>query len=133
MNELTTVLKILAKRDARIALVGASRAPHKYGNIILKDLRARGYTILPVNDREKEIEGLEVFPSLDQVPGPIDIINVVVPPDRALDVVEGADPSQCEVLWFQPGAYDRSVVAAARARFPVVLAGDCIMVVARQV
>jgi predicted CoA-binding protein len=133
VDELDTVKGILARRDARIALVGASNAPQKYGNIILRDLRGLGYTVLPVNRREQYIEGETAYASLAELPPPVDIINVVVPPEQALAVVEGAQPSQCPVVWFQPGAFDQRVVEAARLRFPTVLAGDCIMVVARQV
>lgn len=131
MDDIKHVREILANRESRIALVGASAAPHKYGNIILKDLSARGYTMLPVNPRGGTLEGLPVARSLDELEAPISIINVVTHPEDSLAVVHGADPSLCDVIWFQPGAFDDEVVAAAHAKFPTVLAGDCIMVLAR--
>jgi hypothetical protein len=133
MTTLDTAREILRDRSSRIALVGASNAPHKYGNIILRDLRARGYTVVPVNRHEREIEGIAALRSVSELEAPVGIINVVVHPRDALDVVHAADPAVCDVMWFQPGAFDRRVVDAARARFSTVLAGDCIMVVARQV
>lgn len=121
----------LLKGKARIALVGASSAPEKYGNIIYRDLTGRGHTVLPVNPSATTIEGQPAFASLKDVPGPIDIVDVVIPPKASLALVRALDPSVCGVLWFQPGSFDDQVVEEATARFPTVIAGDCIMVVAR--
>ncbi len=118
------------RNDRRIAVVGASNARHKYGNIILRDLRAKGFTVVPVNPREREVEGLIAYPTIDAVPGAIDILDFVVPPEVARSIVESLDPAAHPVLWFQPGAFDVRVLEAA-ARFPSVVAGPCIMVEAR--
>lgn len=126
-----SVRDILRKPAARVALVGASASPEKYGNIIYRDLASRGYTVLPVNPSGADIEGQPSYRSLAEVPGPIDIIDVVIPPKASLAMVQALDPSICDVLWFQPGSFDDAVVEAATKRFPTVIAGDCIMVVAR--
>ena len=47
--------------ETRIAVVGASNDPAKYGNIIVRYLAAKGYTVLPVNPRQSEIAGLPAF------------------------------------------------------------------------
>ncbi|MCL4807454.1 MAG: CoA-binding protein, partial [Thermoanaerobaculia bacterium] len=77
------VFALLRRRgpETRIAVVGASNHPEKYGNIIVKNLAAKGYTVLPVNPRETEIAGLPVFPNLESVPLPVHIVNVVTHPE----------------------------------------------------
>ena len=40
-----------------VVLVGASKDPSKYGNKILKNLTSKGIPVVPINPREKEIEG----------------------------------------------------------------------------
>ena len=118
-------------REARrIAVVGASNARHKYGNIILKDLRRKGFTVLPVNPRLDEVDGLVSYATVDDAPGPIDIIDFVVPPEKSLEVVRSLDPEKHRVLWFQPGSFDARVLEAAEP-FEHVIAGPCIMVEAR--
>ena len=112
----------------RVALVGASRAPQKYGAIILRDLVRKGYDVQPVNPKETEIDGIECFASLADVPGPVDIVNLVVPPSVAGQVVDRLPPGPGPLLWFQPGAFDASAVEAARAKDYLVVAGPCIMV-----
>lgn len=124
--------KLRARSATRIALVGASDAPHKYGNIILRDLQRGGYTVLPISARRATIGGEPAYATVADAPGPIDIINVVIPPDDALQVVRALDADRCDVVWFQPGAFDERVVEAARQKFQHVIAGDCIMVVHRQ-
>ena len=122
----------LRNKDVPIALVGASANPQKYGNIILRRLLGFGYSVLPVNPGAKEIEGIQVLAGVGDLVSPIAIVNVVVPPQGGLEVVRDLDAAVCDLIWFQPGAFDEEVIELARAKFPLVIAGDCIMVVAAQ-
>ena len=115
------------RNERRIAVVGASNARHKYGNIILKDLRAKGFTVLPVNPGLDEVEGIACHATVDDAPGPIDIVDFVIPPEMSLEVVRALDPKKYRVLWFQPGSFDERVLKATEA-FEHVVAGPCIMV-----
>lgn len=128
-----TVMARLADKSQPIALVGASDAPHKYGHIILVDLMSRGHAVLPVNPSAAVIEGQHVYPSLSDVDIPVGIINVVIPPHHALAMLEDPSPMPSDIIWFQPGSFNDAVVDAARERFETVVAGPCIMVMARQV
>ncbi len=116
--------------ETRIAVIGASNDPSKYGNIIIRNLLRHGYSVLPIHPREAEIAGLKAHARVADIVGPIAIANLVVPPAVALSVVADLDPQQVGVVWFQPGSFDDAVIAAAQARFAHVVAGDCIMVVA---
>lgn len=113
----------------RIALVGASGDPEKYGNIILRNLRAKGYTVLPVNPRGGEIEGLAAHASLAAVPPPVDLASVVTPPAASRRVLRDAEALGLPLIWFQDGAYDEELRAElARARILGILEA-CVMVV----
>jgi predicted CoA-binding protein len=115
--------------ERRIAIVGATTARHKYGNIILRDLRAKGFTVVPINPARDEVEGLACHAKVSDA-GAVDIVDFVVPPDVSLEVVQELDPEKHRVLWFQPGSFDARVLNAA-ASFEHVVAGPCIMVEAR--
>ena len=124
------VLGILRRRSpqTRIAVVGASNAPQKYGNVIVRDLAAKGYTVLPVNPHEKEIAGLPAYARLADVPGPIHIVDVVTPPPVTRAVLEEAAALGLPAVWLQDGSYDDAALAvAAKARFKTVYEA-CIMV-----
>jgi predicted CoA-binding protein len=123
------VVDLLESKDTtRIALVGASNNPRKYGHIILNDLVQKGFTILPVNPNASDVAGLDAHARVADLEDPVHIVNFVVPPDVARDVLDGLDEKRFHVVWFQPGAFDRDLVKAAEARFRYVVAGDCIMV-----
>lgn len=114
--------------QTRIAVVGASNDPAKYGNIIVRNLAAKGYTVLPVNPRQAEIAGLPAYPNLAAVPGPVHIVNVVTHPDVTKGVLEEASRLGLPAVWLQDGSYDEAVLeVAARAPFRTVHEA-CIMV-----
>ncbi len=71
-----------------IAVIGATPNPFKGGNAILKNLIAgfRG-GIYPINPRYPEIEGLTCFPSVNDVPGPVDLAIVFVPARQVPEAV----------------------------------------------
>ena len=124
------VLEKLRQRGpgTRIAVVGASNDPAKYGNVIVRNLAAKGYTVLPVNPREAAIAGLPAYPSLAAVPGPVDIVNVVTPPAVTLGILREAALLGLPAVWLQDGSYDDAVLEeAARAPFRTVHEA-CIMV-----
>jgi predicted CoA-binding protein len=128
------VLEQLRRRgsETRIAVVGASNDPAKYGNVIVRDLAAKGYTVLPVNPRETEIGGLPAFPNLAAVPGPVHIVNVVTPPSVTGRVLGEAAALGLPAVWLQDGSYDEAVLdAAADAPFQTVYEA-CIMVASRR-
>lgn len=114
--------------ETRIAVVGASNDPSKYGNIIVRNLASKGYTVLPVNPRERQIAGIPAFPDLAAVPGPVHIVNVVTPPAVTKGVLEEAARLGLPAVWLQDGSYDEAVLdLAAGAPFRTVYEA-CIMV-----
>jgi hypothetical protein len=124
------VFETLRRRGpgTRIAVVGASNNPAKYGNVIVRNLTAKGYTVLPVNPREDEIAGLPAYPNLTAVPKPVDIVSVVTPPAVTKRILEEAARLGLPAVWLQDGSYDASVLdAAAKAPFRTVYEA-CIMV-----
>lgn len=75
-----------------VAVIGASHSRLKLGHIVLRNVRESGYPgpIYPVNPKGGRIEGLTVYPSIEAVPGPVDLAIVVVPSDAVLPVVQGS-------------------------------------------
>jgi uncharacterized protein len=117
----------------RIAVVGASNDPSKYGNIIVNRLKGYGYQVLPVNPKESTIAGLPAYRSLAEVPQPVDIVDVVTPPAVTRTVLKDAAAAGVPLVWLQDGSFDDAVLAdAANAPFATVHHA-CIMVVAAAV
>jgi predicted CoA-binding protein len=124
---------LLRDTATRIAVVGASNDPSKYGNIIVNNLKGHGYVVLPVNPKEAAIAGLPAYRSLADVPKPVDIVNVVTPPAVTRKVLRDAAAAGVPLVWLQDGSFDDAVLAdAAKAPFKTVH-DACIMVAARVV
>jgi len=72
-----------------VAVIGASKNPGKWGFLIPLNLRIGGYEgkIYPINPKEKEILDLPAYPSIADVPEPVDLALVVVPPPKVPQVI----------------------------------------------
>ncbi|MDD2487538.1 MAG: CoA-binding protein [Candidatus Gracilibacteria bacterium] len=93
----------------KIVLVGASKNEDKFGNIIMKDLLYRGHTVIPVNPKENEIEGIKAYKDLGEIKEDFDIINIVTPPKVTLNILKQANMLGYKKVWCQPGSSNREV------------------------
>ena len=97
-----------------VAVIGASANRRKYGNKALRAFAQQGYTVIPVNTHEAEVEGHRAYRSVLDIPGPIDMATLYVPPASALVVVEELARKGVAEVWLNPGADDDDVVERAR-------------------
>ena len=122
---------MLRDPDATVAVVGATDNPAKYGSVIYRDLKRKGYTVWPVNSNRPSVDGDRTFASLADLPEPPTIVNIVVPPGQALQVVEQAHELGLMNVWLQPGAEDPEVLRYVQENGFTYLANACIMVMSR--
>jgi hypothetical protein len=125
------VLAVLARKgpETRIAVVGASSNPAKYGNIIVRNLADKGYTVLPINPKEPEIAGLPAYSSLAVAPAPIDIVAMVTPPPVTLAVLREIAALGLPAVWLQDGSFDDAALAFVHGAPFKTVYDACIMVV----
>jgi len=97
-----------------VAVIGASSNRRKFGNRALRAFRQHGYTAIPINPNETEVEGLRTYPSVLDVPGAIDIATFYVPPDIGARVIEDVARKQIPEVWLNPGAESDELIARAR-------------------
>jgi acetyltransferase len=75
-------------RPRGVALIGATPNRSRGGNIILRNaLRGSLCPVYPVNPRYTEIEGLTCYPSVSEVPDPVDLAVIFVPAPSTPDLV----------------------------------------------
>jgi len=79
-------------RPQGVALVGASRDPAKLGYAVLRNMVQHGYPgpIYPVNPKADEILGLRCYPSLLDVPDPVELAVIIAPAPATPDIMEQA-------------------------------------------
>jgi len=127
-----TIPQILGGDDPVIAVVGATDNLHKYGSKIYRNLKAKGYTVYPVNLIAETVDGDAAYADVGDLPVKPDIVNIVVPPPRTRKVVERCVDLGIDHIWIQPGAEDASVLAYLDEHDVHYLANACIMVHARR-
>jgi uncharacterized protein len=98
-----------------VAVIGASSKRHKYGNKALRAFAQQGYRVLAINPNEREVEGHQTFASVLDVPGPIDMATVYVPPEIGVRVMDDLAKKQIPEVWLNPGADGDAVLARAHA------------------
>jgi uncharacterized protein len=88
-----------------IAVVGLSANPDRPSNQVAWYLHHQGYRLFGVNPQcpEPEVFGVPMLPSLDQVPEPIDIVDVFRRPEQTPDVARQAVAVGARALWLQLG------------------------------
>ena len=108
-----------------IAVIGASTAVGKPAHDIPRYLQSQGYRIVPVNPRGGEILGARAFPSLRDVDLPIDVVDVLRPPQEAEAVARDAVAIGAKILWFQPGTDSGEAVLAVANSGITIVTGRC--------
>lgn len=115
-DDIATLRRIL-KTCRTVAVVGLSAEWHRPSFFVGKYLQEHGYRVIPVNPRYAggEILGEKVHASLDDITGPVDLVDVFrrsedVPPIAAQAIRMGA-----KCLWQQIGVASAEADAAARA------------------
>lgn len=84
-----------------IAVVGLSSNPLRASYFVGFYLKRHGYKVVPVNPKEKEILGERSYPSLTDVPDPIDVVNVFRAPSAVPGIAEEAAALGAKNLWCQ--------------------------------
>lgn len=115
----------------RFAVAGVSRDPEKYGYKVYVSLKSAGYTLYAINPEASLIDGDPCYPSLDNIPGEIDCLVTVTPPQITEELVTAAGHLRIPYLWMQPGSESLAVFNLARSfGMEIVSGGPCIMVAA---
>jgi acetyl coenzyme A synthetase (ADP forming)-like protein len=77
-------------RPRSVAVIGASRDPGTIGGAIFHNLLRQGFTgpVYPVNPRSPVVQSVAAYPTIEEVPGPVDLAVIVVPAPHVPAVIE---------------------------------------------
>ncbi len=117
-------LKSILQSVKTIAMVGASPDKTKFSYGVLRVLHETGYDMIPVNPRPEitEIRNLKVYPNLEAIDRPVDMVEVFRKPEDLYGVAEEAIKIGAKVLWGQIGVVDyKAARLAEEAGIKVVM------------
>jgi uncharacterized protein len=98
-----------------VAVIGASNDRSKFGNRAVRAYVRQGHTVIPINPREVDVEGLKAYKSVLDVPGRIDMASFYVPPEVGERVMDDVAKKGIAEVWLNPGAESDRLVLHARA------------------
>lgn len=98
-----------------VAVIGASTDRRKFGNKAVRAFASAGYTVIPITPHHDTVEGLRAYPSVVDVPGPIDMATIYVPPDVGEQLLDDIARKAIPEVWLNPGAESAALRERARA------------------
>ena len=115
------------KKYKKIAVVGLSPDSHRASYGVTSYMIDVGYDVVGVRPGSKEILGRPCYPSLKDVPGPLEIVNVFRAPEHVPAIVREAIALKAKAIWLQEGVYHDEAEDEARKAGLLVVSDRCIL------
>jgi uncharacterized protein len=112
----------------RIAVVGITDDPSRPSHYVSDYLISQGKDVIPVNPNHTEILGRKCYPSLRDVPGQIDLVDVFRRPGFCADVVRDAIAVGAKGVWLQSGIISDESQQLAKEAGILFVQNRCLMV-----
>ncbi len=123
-----TIAEVL-KSAKTIAVVGLSDKPDRTSYMVAAAMQARGYRIIPVNPMVTgEILGERCYPSLQEVPVAVDIVNVFRRSEQVMPVAEETVAIGAKCFWLQQEIYNEQAAELVKQHEITVIMNLCIKV-----
>ena len=90
-------------------------------------MQSAGYRIVPVNPTETEVLGEKAYATLDEIPEPVDMVDIFRRPEHVPDIVDAAIRIGVKCVWMQEGIVHEEAAAKARAAGLEVVMDRCIL------
>jgi hypothetical protein len=120
------VRRILASART-VAVIGLSDKPNRDSHHVAAYLQAHGYRIIPVNPNVSTVLGEKAYPSLRDVPEPVDIVDIFRQPGAVPEIVDEAIARRAQVIWMQEGIAHNAAADKARAAGLQVVMNKCML------
>jgi acyl-CoA synthetase (NDP forming) len=128
MKDLTP---LLSQPGTSLAVIGATDHTGKYGGIIYRDMKAKGFPVFAVNPYRDTVDGDPCWGSVRDLPETPTIAVFVVPARRGIEVLGECAEVGIRNIWVQPGAFSPAFRDAVEAGDFDWIAEACVMVRAR--
>ncbi len=122
-----TIQRVLHS-SSTIAIVGLSSNELRASYFVGYYLKRHGYRVIPVNPRETEILGEKCYPSLTDVPGQVDMVNVFRAPDALPGIARETAAIRAGTLWCQFGVINEEGAQIAEDDSVTVIMDRCLKV-----
>jgi len=130
-NPTDETIRTLLGNANTIAVVGCSPKPDRTSHQIAAFLLEKGYHVIPVHPKADTILGQKVCPSLADIPGAVDIVNVFLPPQSTPPIADAAVAIGAKALWLQQGIINEDAYRISTNGGLTCIMDQCIAVMHR--
>jgi len=110
-----------------IAVVGLSPKKFRPSYGVSEYMKSQGYRIIPVNPGHTEILGERCYRRLEDIPEPVEIVNIFRRSEEVAPVVDSAIQIGAKAVWMQEGIEDEGSAQKARSAGLEVVMDRCIL------
>lgn len=128
MSKKENIEKFLA--DKKMAIAGVSANPKKFGYIIFKELREKGFDICPVNPKVDEIDGVKCYQKVSDIPDEYKKLFIVTPKTETDNILKQATEKGIADVWVQQTANTENTIQLANDLGINLIAKECIFMYA---
>jgi predicted CoA-binding protein len=97
-----------------VVVIGANSARRRFSNKSLRAHEQTGWTAIPVNPSETEVEGRRCYRSITEVPDPIDRVTMYVRPEIGVTMLDDIAAKKPSEFWLNPGTESRELIQKAK-------------------
>ncbi|MBN2486001.1 MAG: CoA-binding protein [Bacteroidales bacterium] len=117
-------------RPRQIAIAGVSRNEKKFGNMVFKELLAKGFGVIPINPNATSIDGHQCYPSVELLPGGIDSILITTPKDQTDEILRQSIKKGIPNIWVQQMSETENTLKIAEDYNTEIIFDKCIFMFA---
>jgi predicted CoA-binding protein len=121
------VISDILGRYKNLAIVGLSSKWSRPSHGVATYMQSKGYRIIPVNPQETSVLGEKAYPSLEDVPEPLEVVVIFRRPEFVGPVVDAAIRRGAKVIWMQEGVAHEEAAQRAQAAGLEVIQDRCIL------
>ena len=121
-------IRALLLRVKNIPVLGLSPKPDRASYRVAQVMQQAGYRIIPVRPMAEQILGETVWPDLESVPEPIDLVDVFRRAEEIDAVVDSAIALKLPAIWIQLGIINEAAALRAQAAGIVVVMDKCLKI-----
>lgn len=117
----------LLKTSRTIAVVGLSSKRFRPSYGVAEYMQQNGYRIIPVNPFETTVLGEKSYPTLEEIPERVDIVDIFRRPEFVPEIVQAAIRKGARAVWMQEGVIHEEAAEQARSAGLAVVMDRCIL------
>lgn len=119
--------------EKKLALIGISSKKEKFGNVVLKELKEKGFEIYPVGTNISEFEGSKVYNKVEDLPTGINYALISVGKEKTESVLNDLIKKDIKNIWFLRGSYDQKFETLLKESNCKYIINKCILMYAEPV